>query len=124
MLELRNVYKRYSGIPAVEGVSFCARAGEVTGYLGAERIGQVDDHEDDHRADRDGLPARYCSQAEHIHDDLIAYKSRIGYVPEEPQLYTHLSGVEYLEMVAQLRGLPRKRGCRIDRRNASLVRTA
>ena len=32
----------------------------------------------------------------------------MGYVPEEPQLYTHLSGAEYLTMVAQLRNLPAK----------------
>jgi ABC-2 type transport system ATP-binding protein len=30
----------------------------------------------------------------------------MGYVPEEPHLYSHLSAVEYLTMVAQLRGLP------------------
>jgi ABC-2 type transport system ATP-binding protein len=41
-----------------------------------------------------------------IQDDLIAYKRRMGYVPEEPYLYTHLSGAEYLTMVAQLRDLP------------------
>ena len=29
----------------------------------------------------------------------------MGYVPEEPHLYTHLSGLEYLVMVSQLRGL-------------------
>jgi len=40
--------------------------------------------------------------------DPIAYKSQIGYVPEEPQLYTHLSGEEYLVMVAQLRLLPKE----------------
>jgi ABC-2 type transport system ATP-binding protein len=39
---------------------------------------------------------------------LIAYKKRMGYVPEEPYLYNHLSGSEYLTMVAQLRGLPAK----------------
>jgi ABC-2 type transport system ATP-binding protein len=44
-----------------------------------------------------------------VERDWIAFKQRIGYVPEEPQLYTHLSGVEYLVMVAQLRGLERKR---------------
>jgi ABC-2 type transport system ATP-binding protein len=33
------------------------------------------------------------------------YKQRFGYVPEEPQLYPHLTGAEYLEMVGQLRGL-------------------
>ena len=32
----------------------------------------------------------------------------MGYVPEEPHLYSHLTGLEYLTMVAQLRNLPRK----------------
>lgn len=36
----------------------------------------------------------------------MAHRSRIGYVPEEPHLYPHLSGLEYLEMVADLRDLP------------------
>ena len=43
-----------------------------------------------------------------IQDDLIAYKRRMGYVPEEPYLYTHLSGAEYLTMVSQLRNLPQR----------------
>jgi ABC-2 type transport system ATP-binding protein len=37
----------------------------------------------------------------------MAYRQRIGYVPEEPHLYTHLSGLEYLVMVAQLRYMDR-----------------
>ena len=32
----------------------------------------------------------------------------MGYVPEEPHLYPHLSGLEYLVMVGQLRNLPEK----------------
>jgi ABC-2 type transport system ATP-binding protein len=107
MLELRRLHKRYSGIPAVEDVSFSARAGEVTGYLGANGSGKSTTMKiiaglieaDSGEILFDGLP---------IERDLIAYKSRIGYVPEEPHLYTHLSGSEYLVMVAQLRGLPRK----------------
>ncbi len=42
-----------------------------------------------------------------ILDDLPAYQSRIGYVPEEPQLYPHLSGREYLQLAGRLRGLER-----------------
>jgi len=39
----------------------------------------------------------------------------MGYVPEEPYLYNHLSGAEYLAMVAQLRNLPpRESSERID----------
>jgi ABC-2 type transport system ATP-binding protein len=33
----------------------------------------------------------------------------MGYVPEEPHLYSHLTGLEYLVMVGQLRGLDLKR---------------
>ena len=40
MLELRRVSKLYSGIPAVQDVSFVAAAGEVTGYLGANGSGK------------------------------------------------------------------------------------
>ena len=45
---------------------------------------------------------------EPIQLDPIAYRQRLGYVPEEPQLYPHLTGAEYLEMVGQLRGLPER----------------
>ena len=37
----------------------------------------------------------------------MGYRQRIGYVPEEPHLYTHLSGLEYLVMVSQLRDMDR-----------------
>ena len=35
------------------------------------------------------------------------YKRQIGYVPEEPYLYTYLTGTEYLTLVGRLRGIPR-----------------
>jgi len=38
----------------------------------------------------------------------IAWKQQLGYVSEEPHLYPHLSGLEYLTMVGQLRNLPSK----------------
>src|ERR1035438_502473 len=39
-LELRNVSKRFTGILAVDNVSFQARAGEITGYLGPNGSGK------------------------------------------------------------------------------------
>jgi ABC-2 type transport system ATP-binding protein len=47
-------------------------------------------------------------RGEPIDRDRIRYRQRLGYVPEEPQLYPHLTGAEYLEMVGQLRGLPKQ----------------
>jgi len=104
MLELRNVTKRYPGVSAVRDVSFAARAGEVTGYLGPNGSGKsttmkmitglIDPTE-----------GQILFHGEPIGRDRIRYRQRLGYVPEEPQLYPHLTGAEYLEMVGQLRGI-------------------
>jgi ABC-2 type transport system ATP-binding protein len=108
MLELRNLRKCYSSIPAVEDVSFTVPAGQVTGYLGPNGSGKSTTMKMiAGLIDRDAGEILFDEQP--IDGDPIAYKQRIGYVPEEPQLYTHLSGAEYLIMVSQLRGLAPKR---------------
>ena len=42
-----------------------------------------------------------------IQDDLASYRKLLGYVPEEPHLYPYLTGWEYLELIATLRGMNR-----------------
>jgi ABC-2 type transport system ATP-binding protein len=105
MLELHSIYKRFRGIVAVEDVSFTARAGEVTGYLGPNGSGKSTTMKM-----ITGLiemtSGAILFEGEPIQRDVIAYKQRMGYVPEEPHLYSHLSGLEYLVMVGQLRNLP------------------
>jgi ABC-2 type transport system ATP-binding protein len=113
-LELRRVSKRYSGIPAVDDVSFTADAGKVTGYLGPNGSGKSTTMKM-----ITGLIERTAGKilfdGQPIEADLMGFRRRMGYVPEEPYLYNHLSGAEYLTMVAQLRGLPaRPAGERID----------
>ncbi|MGA3237820.1 MAG: ABC transporter ATP-binding protein [Bryobacteraceae bacterium] len=107
MLELRNVTKLYSGIPAVKDVTFTARAGEVTGYLGPNGSGKSTTLKM-----ITGLIEPTSGQilfdGEPIGRDRIRFKQRLGYVPEEPHLYSHLTGAEYLVMVGELRGLPGK----------------
>jgi ABC-2 type transport system ATP-binding protein len=106
MLELREVHKRYSSLSVVTDVSFSARAGEITGYLGPNGSGKSTTMKiitgliepSSGQVFFDGRP---------IDEDPMAYRQRMGYVPEEPYLYTHLSGIEYLVMVAQLRGMDR-----------------
>src|ERR1051326_8780704 len=114
MLELRHVSKRFTAIIAVNDVSFTARAGESTGYLGPSGSGKSTTMKM-----ITGLlemtSGEILFNGQPIQRDLIAYKQRMGYVPEEPHLYAHLSGLEYLVMVGQLRGLPDKpTAARID----------
>ena len=40
-----------------------------------------------------------------IRKDMVAFRSVLGYVPEEAHLYSYLSGLEYLQLVGRLRGI-------------------
>jgi ABC-2 type transport system ATP-binding protein len=104
MFEVRSLYKHYLGIPALDHVSFVARPGEVTGYLGANGSGKSTTMKL-----ATGLIAATSGEilldGRSIHENPMLYRQRLGYVPEEPHLYTHLSGLEYLVMVAQLRDM-------------------
>jgi ABC-2 type transport system ATP-binding protein len=106
MFEVRSLHKRYLGIPALDHVSFVARPGEVTGYLGANGSGKSTTMKL-----ATGLIAATSGEilldGRPILENPMAYRQRLGYVPEEPHLYTHLSGLEYLVMVAQLRDMKR-----------------
>jgi ABC-2 type transport system ATP-binding protein len=114
MLELLNVSKHYSGIPAVDNISFSARPGEVTGYLGPNGSGKSTTMKMITSLIERTFGEIYF-EGKPIDENPMAYKRRFGYVPEEPYLYTHLSGAEYLTMVAQLRDLPaRESSERID----------
>lgn len=114
MLELRNVSKQYLRTPVVNNVSFSARRGEVTGYLGPNGSGKSTTMKMITGL-IDPTAGEILFENKSIQDDLIGYKRRMGYVPEEPYLYNHLSAIEYLTMVSQLRTLPkREASARID----------
>src|SRR5215471_7496455 len=108
MLDVRCLSKRYRGLLAVDRVSFTVQRGEVVGYLGPNGSGKSTTvnmvvgllEPSSGSIALDGRPQ---------HDDPIAYKRRVGYVPEEPYLYTHLTAEEYLTLVGRLHGLSAQR---------------
>ena len=118
MLEIRNVSKRYRTIPAVEQVSFTLHAGEVLGYLGPNGSGKSTTVKmvTGMIEPSDGI---ILFHDRNIHDDLSGYRSRLGYVPEEAQVYTHLSGLEYLQLVGRLRGMQE---AQIERKAREMLR--
>ena len=113
-LELRNLCKRFPGVLAVDNVSFTAPAGQITGYLGPNGSGKSTTLKMIAGLIEIGS-GEVLFNGQSIRRDLLAHKQRTGYVPEEPHLYAHLSGLEYLTMVGQLRALPAQRTAeRID----------
>ena len=105
MLEVRSLTKYYSHTPAVRNVSFAIRPGEILGYLGPNGAGKsttvkmltglIEPSE-----------GQIFYNGRSVYEDFTAFQSRIGYVPEEPHLYPHLSGREYLQLMGRLRGMP------------------
>jgi ABC-2 type transport system ATP-binding protein len=104
MLEALQLTKFYGSVPAVQDMSFQITPGGVLGYLGPNGsgksttvkmlIGLLQPTRGEVRFD-----------GHNIQRDLVAYRRHLGYVPEEANLYSHLTGWEYLEMVGALRGM-------------------
>lgn len=108
MLEARRLTKRYGGLTALHGVSFELHPGEIVGYLGPNGSGKS--------TTVNLVVGLLQPSAGHVAlhglrltDDPVAYKRRIGYVPEEPFLYAHLTAAEYLMLVGRLRQIPSAR---------------
>jgi len=108
MLEARHLVKQYHGVCALADVSFSLGPSDVLGYLGPNGSGKTTTI-----GILTGLvePTRgqVFLDGVDIRDQLVDYRARLGYVPEEPHLYPYLSGREFLQLVGRLRGLPEAR---------------
>ena len=118
MLEVRELTKRYGGLLAVDAISFTVQRGEVVGYLGPNGSGKSTTVNMIVGLLEPSAGSIFLN-GERQSDDPVAYKRRIGYVPEEPYLYTHLTAAEYLTLVGRLRGLP---AAALERKIAELLR--
>lgn len=104
MIELRGVAKKFSAFTVVNNVSFAIKPGEVLGYLGPNGAGKT-------TTIRmiagllEPTKGEILLDGRDIRADIYAYKKRLGYVPEQSEIYPHLSAYDYLVMVGRLRGL-------------------
>jgi ABC-2 type transport system ATP-binding protein len=105
VLQARGLTKRYGGLLALDRVDFDLHPGEIVGYLGPNGSG---------KSTTVNLVVGLLEPTAgditltgvRLSDDPIAYKRQIGYVPEEPSLYAHLTASDYLMLVGRLRRLP------------------
>lgn len=106
LLQVRNLKKSYKRgfIPrrtdVLKGLSFSVPSGTITGFLGGNGAGKTTtmrcmlglDYPDSGEVEFFGKPLD------------IEGKRRLGFLPERPYFYEHLTGVEFLEFYAQLTG--------------------
>jgi len=107
MLEARLLTTYFNGKLVVNELNIKIHWSDIVGYLGPNGAGKSTTVKM-----LVGLLRPSCGEIlfedNPIEKQLIEYKTRLGYVPEEALLYSHLSGREYLQLAGRLRSIPEK----------------
>ena len=108
MLKLQNISKSYSkgAIKAVDDINLDIKSGEIFGFLGPNGAGKTTTIKmivgllkpDSGKIFIDGIDAW---------KDPIEAKKQISYVPDSPEIYDKLKGIEYLNFIADMYEIPK-----------------
>jgi sodium transport system ATP-binding protein len=104
MIEVKNLHKAFGEVKAVDGVSFTARDGEITGLLGPNGAGKTTTlrmlytlmQPDSGQVLVDGMDAAR---------DPVAVRRVLGVLPDARGLYKRLTARENIEYFARLHGI-------------------
>lgn len=102
MVEVKNLYKSYGSIKALDNISFSADAGEILGFLGPNGAG---------KSTTMNIITGYLSATQgtvtidgyDILDHPKEAKKKIGYLPELPPLYLDMTVEKYLSFMFDLK---------------------
>lgn len=104
MIQVEKLTKRYGSFTAVDGISFSIEAGEICGFLGPNGAGKTSTM----RVLTGFMPpteGAVTVAGFDVYKDVIEVKRRVGYLPESTPLYTDMRVSEYLDFVAEVKGL-------------------
>ena len=116
MLEIKNVSKTYKGSTkkAIENVELTIEEGDIYGFIGPNGAGKsttikciVGIHSYDE--------GEIYLDGKTLKEDPIAFKKQLAYVPDNPDLYEHLSGIGYLDFIANIYGVGPEKNDLIDK---------
>lgn len=106
MIEVENLTKRYGPTLAVSDVSFQVQKGEILGFLGPNGAGKTTTMR---------IITGFLSPSSgrvrvagfDVAEAPLDAKKRVGYLPENPPVYTDMTVDEYLAFVGRIKGVPR-----------------
>lgn len=104
MLKIEHLTKIYGGKRAVDDLDLCIEAGEIYGFIGHNGAGKTTTLKsvvgilpfDEGTITVDGVS---------IKDDPLGCKRKIAYIPDNPDLYDFMTGIQYLNFVADIFGV-------------------
>ena len=106
MLTIKNISKTYkkASVKAIDDVSIEIEDGDIFGFIGPNGAGKsttikcvVGIHSYD--------SGEILFDGKSIKDNPIEYKKQIAYVPDNPDIYEHLTGIGYLDFIANVFGM-------------------
>ena len=105
MLNIQHLTKIYGGKKAVDDLSLHIRPGEIYGFIGHNGAGKATTLKsccgilqfDSGDILVDGVSIR---------KDPLACKKRMAYIPDNPDLYEYMTGIQYLNFIADVFGVP------------------
>lgn len=107
MLKLEHLTKRYGEKKAVDDLSLTIESGEIYGFIGHNGAGKTTTLKsivgilpfEEGRIEIDGIS---------ISEDPLACKKKIAYIPDNPDLYDFMTGIQYLNFIADIFGVNAK----------------
>ena len=123
VLEVRHFRKSYRGKVAVRDLSLSVAPGEICGFIGHNGAGKT-------TLIRSVVGAQPPTSGEvrvcgcDVWREPVAAKRRMAYVPDNPDVYDFLTGMQYLDLIADVFGVGteerRRRGVLLvpDRKSA------
>ncbi len=104
MIEVEHLSKIYGSTTAIEDVTFAVERGEILGFLGPNGAGKTTTM----RILTGYLPATSGTAKVagfEVHEDSLAVRRQIGYLPETPPLYPEMTVEGFLHFVARIKGV-------------------
>ncbi|MBR7033000.1 MAG: ATP-binding cassette domain-containing protein [Clostridia bacterium] len=113
MIEVKNVFKYYGNVMALDDVSFTVNEGEVVGFLGPNGAG---------KSTMMNIITGYLSSTSgdasvcgiDVLENPDEAKKKIGFLPEQPPLYREMKVSEYLNFVYDLKKCTLNRKAHVD----------
>ena len=105
MLEIYNLTKSYGDKKAVEDLTFTVNAGELCAFIGHNGAGKT--------TTLKCVAGILGFEGGHIRvdgvspeEDALEVKRRIAYIPDNPDLYDFMTGMQYLNFIGDIFGVP------------------
>lgn len=105
MIEIKNITKKYGDFTAVDNMNITVEDGKIIGFIGANGAGKsttikmmtgiIKPNQGD-----------ILLNGRSIQKNMLEAKKQFGYIPDSPDMFLRLTGLQYLNFICDIYGVP------------------